>query len=82
MTLYGKNGSESFSQELDTEYDHVELSGSHVLLYRETECRIYSAAGNLKYQGSLEGTIDKLICLSDSRYIQIGPQAMRGIELK
>ena len=82
MTLYGKNGSESFSQELDTEYDHVELSGSHVLLYRETECMIYSAAGNLKYQGSLESTIDKLICLSDSRYIQIGPQAMRGIELK
>ncbi len=81
LFLYGASGKEIFSEEIGTGYEHVEISGSHVLLYNETECRIYNASGKLKYAGPLPGNTDKLLCLGERSYIQIGGQSMRGLEL-
>ena len=39
-------------------------------------------SGNLKYQGTLDGSIAKVIGLGGNRYIQITPQAMKGLELR
>ena len=64
------------------EYDTVEISRNRVLFYRDSECRIYNLSGKLKYRGTMEGSIEKLICLGENRYIQIGPQAMMELELK
>ncbi len=82
MTLYGKGGKEIFTAPVDMEYERAEISGSHVLLYRDTECRIYNMSGKIKYSGTLAGAIEKLVCLGDNRYIQIGPQSMTELELK
>ena len=64
------------------EYDKAELSGNHVLLYREAECAVYNMSGKLKYPGTLDGSIEKLICFGSSQYIQIGPRSMKELELK
>ena len=82
LKVYRSGGKSAFETEVDLEYDSAEISGNHVLLYRDSECRIYSMAGNLKYSGSLGGSTEKLICLSEKSYIQIGPQSIKGLELK
>ena len=60
----------------------TEIRRNRVLFYRDSECRIYNLSGKLKYRGTMEGSIEKLICLGENRYIQIGPQAMMELELK
>ncbi|MCI8548995.1 MAG: hypothetical protein HFI68_00100 [Lachnospiraceae bacterium] len=82
LFLYGNSGKEIFSRDIDRDYEYVEISGAHVLLYKEAECQIYNASGNLKFQGALPGSTDKLIYMGDNLYIQTGPQAMRGLELQ
>ena len=81
LFLYGASGKEIFSEEIGMGYEHVEISGSHVLLYSEAECRIYNTSGKLKYAGPLPGGTDKLLCLGERSYIQIGGQSMKGLEL-
>lgn len=82
LSVYGAEGKEIFSTEITMEYDKAELSGNHVLLYREAECAVYNMSGKLKYKGTLDGSIEKLVCLGDNRYIQISPQSMKELELK
>lgn len=82
LTVYEETGQEIFHADIHMEYDKAEISGNHVLLYREAECAVYNMSGKLKYQGALAGNIEKLICLGDSRYIQISPQSMKELELK
>ncbi|MCI8466052.1 MAG: hypothetical protein HFI63_09400 [Lachnospiraceae bacterium] len=82
LFLYGGSGKELFVRELEKEYEYAEISGSHVLLYGETECRIYNESGDLKYDGTLSGGTEKLLCLGERRYIQIGQQVMRELELE
>ena len=82
LSLYGSSGNEIFSEETGAGYEHMELSGSYVLLYREAECKIYHVSGKLKYEGALPGGTDKLICLGERHYIQLGPQFVRELELQ
>ncbi|MCI8506418.1 MAG: hypothetical protein HFI67_09555 [Lachnospiraceae bacterium] len=82
LFLYGASGKEMFSEEIGMGYDHMEVSGSYVLLYNDAECRIYSTSGKLKYEGTLPGGTDKLLSLGERRYIQVGPQVIRELELK
>lgn len=82
LFLYKASGEEVFSREIPGDYKHVEISGSYILLYGEAECRIYNTLGKLKYEGTLSGGIDKLVSLGERRYIQIGPQAIKELELK
>ena len=82
MQVFDKNGKEVCRADIDMEYDTVEISRNRVLFYRDSECRIYNLSGKLKYRGTMEGGIEKLICLGENRYIQIGPQAMMELELK
>ncbi len=82
LFLYGADGKELFSEEIPGEYEHVEVSGSQVLLYREAQCRIYNVSGKLKYEGTLPGGTDKLVGLGERRYVQIGSKTMRELELR
>ncbi len=82
MTVYGKDGDQVFETAVSMGYDEAGISGSSVILYREAECAIYNMSGNLKYQGTLDGSIAKVIGLGGNRYIQITPQAMKELELR
>ncbi len=82
LRMYDEGGREVFRTDVDLEYETAEISGDHVLLYRDSECKIYNMNGNLKYSGALDGGIDKLICLGERSYIQISPQSVKGLELR
>ncbi|MCD2493353.1 DUF5711 family protein [Lacrimispora sp. NSJ-141] len=82
LMVYGSSGRLVFRKDVDMEYETAEISGNHVLLYREAECSIYNMSGILKYHGTLDGSIEKLICLGDNKYIQIGPRFMKELELQ
>lgn len=82
LFLYGASGKEIFSKEIPGEYEHVEISGSYILLYKEAQCRIYNLSGTLKYEGVLPDSADKLVCLGERRYLLISPKALKELELK
>lgn len=82
LSLYSASGKEIFTEVLDREYEHMEVSGSFVLLYGEAECRIYNEEGTLKYEGTLAGDTEKLISLGERRYIQAGRQVMKELEFQ
>ena len=82
LRVFSVKGKEVLAIDIDAAYDTAEISGDHILLYNETTCVIYNMSGTLKYEGALSGTIEKLVCINGSKYVQTGTQVMKGITLE
>ncbi|MCD8123617.1 MAG: DUF5711 family protein [Lachnospiraceae bacterium] len=61
LAMYDTSGRQIYTAEIDFEYTHAEFSGENVLIYNETECLILGARGSVRFRGSLEGGIVKLV---------------------
>lgn len=83
MDFYGINGDLMFSKELDYQYRYIDIDGELVILYNEDSCRVYNMSGTLKFSGSFDWTVSKIV---QGRYtgtlLVIGPQVMKEIKLQ
>ncbi len=83
MEVYHKSGSLSQVLEFDIDYTDIVFFEDQVIIYNETECRIYSSNGVEKYAGNFEKSALMLIPAGAKyRYIVVTPDSIDTVELK
>ena len=75
-------GQEVLNMGMDFDYMKAQMSAYGICLYAQSECRLYSFEGQIKYDGSLDGSISMLIPLSQTRLIRMGDQKISEVGLK
>ncbi len=83
LDLYHKSGELRQTIEFDIEYSDILFHDDQVIIYNESECRVYNSNGTEKYSGSFEKTALILIPQSSSyRYMVVTPDSIDTIELQ
>lgn len=82
MYIYDATGALVLSMAMDFDYVKAQVSAYGICLYSQTECRLYSFDGQIKYDGSLDGSISMLVPMSQTRLIRIGDQKITEVVLK
>lgn len=82
LTVYGEEGNVIFTETVPFSPTAAEFSKNGLLLYDETQCMIWNRRGKLRYQGELDGSIVKLVQISDGDYLQIGETSMKRVTLR
>ena len=82
LYVYDTAGAVVLDMALDFNYVRAQMSAYGVCLYSQTECQLYNFDGQLKYDGSLGGSIHMLMPLSQTRLIRIGDQKIAEVVLK
>ena len=82
LYVYDAAGQEVLNMGMDFDYMKAQMSAYGICLYAQSECRLYSFEGQIKYDGSLDGSISMLIPLSQTRLIRMGDQKISEVGLK
>ncbi|MBP3701600.1 MAG: hypothetical protein J6I64_06905 [Lachnospiraceae bacterium] len=82
LYVYDASGQVVLDMEMDFEYVKAQMSSYGICLNAQSECRLYSFDGQVKYDGSLDGSISMLVPLSQTRLIRIGDQKISEVVLK
>lgn len=83
LAVYNKSGSFHHSIEFDIEYSDIVFTDDQIIIYNESECRVYNMDGMEKYAGRFEKAVHLLIPVSSSyRYMLITADSIDMIELK
>lgn len=82
LYVYDAAGTVVLDMALDFNYVRAQMSAYGVCLYSQTECQLYNFDGQLKYEGSLGGSIHMLMPVSATRLIRIGDQKIAEVVLK
>jgi hypothetical protein len=83
LELYGKDGSLLFQQELDYDYQSVEIEAGQILLYNRTGFCVYSTDGVEKFRGELKNVIvDQLLGIGRNRFALITEEGLYRVQLK
>lgn len=82
MYLYNASGTQVLEMGFDFDYTKIQVSEKGLCLYNDSQCRLYSLSGRLKYSGDLGSTIRIVVPLSSGRVICAGEQSMAEIALR
>ena len=82
LYVYDTAGGLVLSMAMDFDYVNAQMSAYGICLNSQTECRLYSFDGQIKYDGSLDGSISMLVPMSQTRLIRIGDQKITEVVLK
>lgn len=83
LDVYHKSGQFKQSIEFDIEYKDILFEGDQIIIYNESECKIYSIGGTEKYSGQFEKTALVLIPQSNAfRYMIVTPDSIDTVELQ
>ena len=83
LDVYHKSGQFKQSIEFDIEYKNILFEGDQIIIYNESECKIYSIGGTEKYSGQFEKTALVLIPQSNAyRYMIVTPDSIDTVELQ
>ncbi|MCM1144156.1 MAG: DUF5711 family protein [Blautia sp.] len=83
LDVYNKTGDFSRSIEFDIDYSDIVFSDDQIIIYNESECRIYNMGGVEKYAGHFEKAVHVLIPTSSSyKYMLVTSDSVDIIELK
>lgn len=83
LELYGKDGSLLFQQEMDYDYQSVEIEAGQILLYNRTGFCVYSTDGVEKFRGELKNVIvDQLLGIGRNRFALITEEGLYRVQLK
>ncbi len=83
LDVYHKSGELRQTIEFDIEYSDILFHDDQVIIYNESECRLYNSNGTEKYSGSFEKTALVLIPQGSSyRYMVVTPDSIDTIELQ
>ena len=82
VDVFNASGSMVCSLTVDLSFTDAQFSGRSILFNNEYECRIYTLAGELTYDGPLSGTIVKVVSTGGSGLVQVGGQVMKKLTLR
>lgn len=83
LDVYNKSGQLSRSIDFDIEYSDVVFAEDQIIIYNESECRIYNMNGVQKYAGLFEKAVYTLIPTTSSyKYVVVTADSIDTIELK
>lgn len=83
LDLYHKSGELRQSIEFDIYFRDILFHNDQIIIYNESECRIYNTSGAEKYSGSFSKSVLLLIPQNSMRrYMIVTPDSIDTIELK
>lgn len=83
LDVYHKSGELRQSIDFDIEYSDILFCEDQIIIYNESECRIYNSSGTEKYSGKFDKTTLVLIPQSSAyRYMVVTPDSIDTIELQ
>ena len=82
LTVYSASGDTIFTKTIPFHCVRAEFSKNGVLLYDESQCMLLNKRGKVRYQGELDGSIVKLVQLSDGDFMQIGETSIKRVTLR
>ena len=83
LDLYHKSGELRQSIEFDIDFRDILFHNDQIIIYNESECRIYNTSGAEKYSGSFSKSVLLLIPQNSMRrYMIVTPDSIDTIELK
>lgn len=83
LDVYHKSGELKQTIEFDIEYSDILFHDDQVIIYNESECRVYNSNGTEKYSGNFEKRALMLIPQGGAyRYMLVTPDSIDMIELQ
>ncbi|MDD6812752.1 MAG: DUF5711 family protein [Lachnospiraceae bacterium] len=83
LDVYNKSGQLSRSIDFDIEYSDIVFAEDQIIIYNESECRVYNMNGVQKYAGLFEKAVYALIPTSSFyKYVVVTADSIDTIELK
>ena len=83
LDVYNKSGQLTSSIDFDIEYSDIVFAEDQIIIYNESECRVYNMNGVQKYAGMFDKAVYVLIPTSSSyKYILVTADSIDTIELK
>ena len=83
LDVYHKSGQLSQSVDFNMEYSDIVFADDQIIIYNESECRIYNMSGVEKYAGHFEKSVYALMPTTSSyKYILVTADSIDTIELK
>ena len=83
LDVYHKSGEFRQSIEFDIDYRDILFREDQIIIYNESECRIYNSNGTEKYSGRFEKSALVLIPQSNAyRYMIVTPDSIDTVELQ
>lgn len=83
LDVYNKSGQLIQAINFNMEYSDILFEDDRIIIYNESECKIYNMNGVEKYAGSFEKSVYALLPTSSSyKYILVTPDSIDTIELK
>ena len=83
LDVYHKSGELRQSIDFDLDFRDILFHDDQIIIYNESECRIYNSGGAEKYSGNFSKTVLLLIPQSSARrYMVVTPDSIDTIELQ
>ena len=83
LDVYHKSGEFSQSIEFDIDYRDILFREDQIIIYNESDCRIYNSNGTEKYSGRFDKSALVLIPQSNTyRYMIVTPDSIDTVELQ
>ena len=83
MDVYHRSGELQVSIEFDIDFRDILFREDQIIIYNESECRIYNSNGTEKYSGDFHKSVLLLIPQSSKRkFMVVTPDSIDTIELK
>ncbi len=83
LEVFNKSGQRVQTIGFDIEYTNIIFYEDEIIIYNESECRIYTEGGIQKYAGTFSSSVMMLIPLSARyRYMIVTPDSIDTIELQ
>lgn len=71
MNVYSASGGLRFSKSFNIPYTSIKISGDSILLYNDSQICVYNSRGVLKYNGTVDGSINDFIKTGWNRYLLV-----------
>ena len=82
LQVYSTYGRLLFTHEVDFSYENAEFSGNFVVLYGNGQCLILNRIGVVKYEGSIEDSVQKIYFLNRRSFLQFGTESIKEMKMK
>ena len=82
LDVYNKSGEVVTSQKFDFDYKEIVFHNDQIVIYNESECRISTVKGIVKYEGEFGDSVVLLRPISSRRYLMVKADSVNIMELR
>lgn len=81
LRVYNTEGKKVFSKTLDFKYNDIAFVGKNVVMYDESSCKMYSFTGKERFSHTFEKKINKLVPITENKYIIVTNDTIEELKL-